>query len=138
MKKWFQSLGYKAQRWMQGRYGNDELSRFLSLSGIVLIILSLIPAFRFLSAPAVVIVIWACIRSYSKNIEKRRRERDAYLRITSKIRRAFALIQKKWTDRKTHRYFKCDQCKTTLRVPKKKGKIKVTCPKCHKESIKKT
>ena len=36
------------------------------------------------------------------------------------------------------RYFRCPNCSSTLRVPKGKGKICITCPVCRKEFIKKT
>lgn len=47
MKKWFSSLGYRIQYFMQGRYGYDELCRFLSISALVLLLLSYIPYLGF-------------------------------------------------------------------------------------------
>ena len=43
-----------------------------------------------------------------------------------------------WLDRKTHRYFRCPQCRATVRVPKGKGQIRITCPHCKHQFIKKT
>ena len=43
-----------------------------------------------------------------------------------------------WRERKTHRYFKCPNCKTMVRVPKGKGKIVITCTRCHHEIVKRT
>jgi ribosomal protein L37AE/L43A len=54
--------------------------------------------------------------------------------VYSKIKKA----QYRFTDAKTHRYFKCPDCKTKLRVPKHKGKIIITCPKCKTEFKRKT
>lgn len=138
MKKWFQKIGDKFQGWMQGRYGTDELSQFLNVITLILLIAACFPKISFLFIPALVIWIWVLIRSFSKNIEKRRKERAVYLRFTGRIKGWFSLRKRMWRERKTYSYCKCSQCKTRLRVPKGKGKIKITCPKCHAETIKKT
>jgi ribosomal protein L37AE/L43A len=39
--------------------------------------------------------------------------------------------------RKTYAIFKCPSCKQKLRAPKGRGKIQVTCSKCHNQFIKK-
>jgi len=41
-------------------------------------------------------------------------------------------------DSRTHKYYKCSTYKTTLRVPKAKGKIVITCPKCREKFVKNT
>ena len=46
--------------------------------------------------------------------------------------------EKRWAQRSTYRFFKCPQCKQTVRVPKGRGKICITCPKCKTEFIKKS
>lgn len=138
MKNWFQSLGYKMQAWMYGRHGYDELSRDMSIAAIVCVILGLFPDLQFLSFVALILWVWALFRCYSKNLSKRQMECEAYLRFTGKIKGWFNLKKRAWAERKTHCYFKCEQCKKTLRVPKGKGKIKITCPQCHREIIKKT
>ena len=128
MKRWFQNLGEKMQGWMYGRYGYDELSKFLSIGAIVLIFLS---AFLPILNPiALIMLIWSMIRTYSRNIEKRRKERDAYLKFTGKFKQFFKLRKNMIRDRKTHKYYKCPGCKAYLRVPKGKGKIEIGCPKC--------
>ncbi len=40
--------------------------------------------------------------------------------------------------KKLYKYYKCPKCKTELRVPKGKGKIKIKCPKCQEQFIKRT
>ncbi len=47
-------------------------------------------------------------------------------------------LKKRWAQRSTYRFFKCPQCKQTVRVPKGRGKICITCPKCKTEFIKKS
>ena len=142
MKQWFEKLSRKMQNWMVGRYGTDELSRCLLWTGVILMVISWFinssVSVNVLYILAWIIVIYAYFRTFSKNIIKRSRERDTYLRLTSKIRSKFSVLKRRWHDRKTHNYYKCPSCKTTIRVPKGKGKIAITCPKCRNEIIKTT
>lgn len=138
MKKFFGNIGGKMQQFMAGRYGQDELSRALSIAAIIGLLLACIPSLQFMYAPAIVLWVWSIFRSFSRNLEKRQAERNAYLRFIGRIKSWFSVKKKAWKERKTHRYYHCKQCKTILRVPKGKGKVKINCPNCHSEIIKKT
>lgn len=138
MKKWFQNFGSKMQSFMYGRYGYDELSRTVSIVAVILAVLSLVPDLGFLSVFALIALTWLLVRSFSKNLSKRQRERIAYLQFTGKITKWFDVKKRAWADRKTHCYFTCPNCKRTMRVPKGKGKIKITCPECKTQITKKT
>ena len=137
MKAWFQSIGSKIRIWMQGRYGMDELSRASTWIALALIILSSLTGLNILNTLAVVLMIWSIFRTYSKNIYKRREERDNWLRMTGSAKSWFSLQKRKWKDRKDYRYFCCKQCKSVMRVPKGKGTVIIRCRKCHSEITKK-
>ena len=126
------------QQWMAGRYGYDELSRAMSIAALVGLILSCISGLQFIYVPTIILWGWSIFRCYSRNLEKRRAERSAYLQFTGRIKSRFEVKKRAWKERKTHRYYRCKQCGATLRVPKGKGKIKITCTKCHSEIVKKT
>ena len=120
-------------RFMAGRYGADQLSRTLSYVALGLMVICL-----FLSGVANMI-LWlialACIilcyaRMFSKNISKRYQENQKYLVLQNRITGWFKRRRDMFSRRKTHRFFKCPQCSATARVPKGKGKIRITCPKC--------
>ena len=138
MKKWFEMLSYKTQQWMHGRYGDDELNRFLCIVSLVFFILSLFTPVRFLSVPAILLILWSCIRCNSKNITDRMRERQTYLALIGRLKSWQRLQRNKWRDRKGYRYFQCKNCRAALRVPRGKGKIRIHCPKCHNEIQAKT
>lgn len=138
IKMWFRSLGSKMQSWMYGRYGYDELSQFLSMTALFCVIVGLFVYPGFFSGLAMTMWLIVMLRTYSKNIAKRQREREAYLRLVNPVRNWFALQKRKFSERKTHRYYRCPNCKTSLRVPKGKGKIKIHCPKCGGEIVKTT
>lgn len=140
MRNWLNNLGYKLQRFMQGRYGYDELSRFLCIAALVILLLSYIPLLRFLYVVAWILVLWAFIRSFSKDIYKRQMERQKYLAIQGRIKQQFTLWKNIWRDRKTHRYYKCANCKAVVRIvrPERGKTITIQCPKCGQEIRKRT
>lgn len=136
MKNWFQNLKAKLQIWMYGRYGQDELSTCLGWVSFFLLILSMV--LPILYPLAFVPLVWSLFRCFSKNTYKRQQERYAYLRLIGKFKSAFRIRKRMWVERKTHRYYKCPGCKTYLRVPKGRGRIKITCSKCGAVITKKT
>ena len=119
---------------MYGRYGGDHLSRaLLILSFILIIIADFLP--RSLSELVFIgyIPMFVCVfRILSRNIYKRQQENYKYLRIRNSVMIWFKQKLDRAKDLKTHKYFTCPDCKQKLRVPRGKGKISVTCPKCKK------
>lgn len=136
MGRWLQNLAYKLQGFMYGRYGADILSKHLNIAALVLVILSLFVPFLY--PLSLGLLVWSTFRMYSKNIYSRARERDAYLRFLNKLKRRKNLLKNRWRDRKTHRFYKCPGCKEYLRVPKGRGEVHITCPKCRHEIMRNT
>ncbi|MDD6468269.1 MAG: hypothetical protein PUF50_08865 [Erysipelotrichaceae bacterium] len=118
-------------RMMQGRYGADLLGTVLSYVGMGFAILALF--FRdfgwVLSTIAWLLLIYALWRMMSKNIWKRYAENQKFVQWIQPLKRRWQLFQKQRKD-KEHRYFICPKCKQIVRVPKGRGKIEITCPKC--------
>lgn len=138
MRGFLERMQWKMSEWMQGRHGADGLSNFLIGVGLVLVIASVIPGLDLLSWLALIVLAVAIFRSFSKNGAARSKENEAYERIAAKPKRWFSLRQKAWKNRKTTRYFKCKGCGTVLSVPRGKGKLRVVCPKCKTETMKKS
>ena len=138
MKGFFQNLGNRMRLWMQGRYGQDELNQVLLWSALGLALLGSILKAELFSVLAMPPLIWSLIRCYSRNIHRRREERAAWLRFWGKIRDFFALQKRRWTDRKTYKYFRCKNCGAVMRVPKGKGKLRITCRQCRQEMTKRS
>ena len=117
-------------RFMIGRYGPDHLGVALV---ILAFILSVLNAFLwhapilYLSYFVFVLVIF---RMLSRNITRRRAENDRFIRfwwpIKTKIKKIITAIKNK----RKYVYYKCPTCHKKLRVPKGKGKIRITCPVC--------
>lgn len=133
-----QKFTVKLQQFMAGRYGSDRFSLFLNVVGLIFAFLGNFRELRIFYFIGLGIIIYGLYRAMSKNFEARRKELNWYLRVSDKPRAEIKLLGNKIRDRKTHRYFKCKSCKTVLRVPKGRGKIEVTCPKCKMKEITKT
>ena len=126
------------RRMMIGRYGTDQLSLALVVLYMILFFLSYIPYCWFLSWIGLLLFAVILFRTFSRNITKRYHENQVFLRYWLPVKNWFKTIKSRFRDRKTHRYYKCPNCKQKLRVPKGRGKIKITCPRCHNQFIKKT
>jgi len=138
MKKSFENFKRRLSEFMYGRYGTDELYFALFVLFIILFVLNFFLGI-FVGSTVVSaimsLLMWAVIgysifRSFSKNIEKRRKENLVFIRAWAKIKGFFTGIKNRFRDRKTHVYRKCPSCKATIRFPKKKGKHSARCPKC--------
>ena len=115
---------------MMGRYGTDKLNMTILMAGLILCVLAMINPLPILDLIFTVLsyglMIWAIFRMLSRNTYKRYQENRKYLRLLERLK-----------DRE-HRYFDCPRCRQPVRVPKGKGKIAITCPKCKEKFIKKT
>lgn len=129
-RNWRARFSAGIRRFMMGRYGTDKLNMTILLVGLAASLLSV-----FVRLPLVNLLLvlfsyclmgWALFRMLSRNTYKRYQENRKYL----------MLIQR-FKDRE-HRYFDCPRCRQQVRVPRKKGKISITCPKCREKFIRKT
>ena len=114
---------------MYGRYGSDQLSFFLLILYVVLILLSGLPHLELLSWVALAVLLWDLFRMFSRRIDRRRAENARFLTLVGPAVRWFKMRRTIWRD-KEHRYFKCPNCGQQLRVPRGKGRITVTCRGC--------
>lgn len=115
---------------MQGRYGQDDFSRFLLGAMLACVVLNILLHSRFLSALAGILLLYTYFRLFSKNHAARYAENQRYLNATAKLRYWFDQQKKLKEERKYHHIYVCPKCRQKIRIPKGKGKIMVRCPKC--------
>lgn len=127
----------KFYRFMQGRYGGDQLSRFLMILTVVCMVLSLFGV-DFFYIIGFALLIYSYFRIFSKNIYKRRSENAIYLKYEYKVRQFWATWKRDMKQKKTHHIYRCPSCRQKIRVPRGKGKIEIRCPKCNQTFIKKS
>ena len=128
----------KFQQFMSGRYGADQLSRLLMVITLVVLVLSMFRPLHFLYIVAMVLLVYTYFRMFSRNVEKRYAENQKYLNWKYRLVVKKDQRKKRWAQRKTYHFYKCPNCKQTVRVPRGKGKICITCPKCRTEFVKKS
>ena len=123
-------LGAWFRQFMQGRYGGDKLNMVILWSGVIACILSLLIPWQVVKIVFLVLsyglMALAIFRAFSTNTYKRYQENRKYLRFLDRLK-----------DRK-HRHFDCPKCRQPVRVPRGKGRIAITCPKCREKFIRKT
>lgn len=131
---WLRQLGAKMasglRRFMAGRYGTDRLSMVMLCVSLAFMIVDSfvtnVSVKLLLWAGSYILMIWAIVRSLSRNTYKRYEENRRFCQLFDQLK-----------DRQ-HRYFNCPRCRQRVRVPRGKGKINITCPKCREKFIKKT
>ena len=113
---------------MGGRNGFDRLSIGLIVLAFILYALAFLSPFVAIFALA--IAAYAVWRAFSKNMAKRREENYRFTRISGDIKDAFTQWKFRRQQKKQYRFITCPDCKSKLRLPRGKGKISITCPKC--------
>jgi len=126
------------RKFMVGRYGPDHLNIAMIIFSLVLSLARTVTGLSLLLYVSYAVIALALFRMLSRNIIRRRRENDRFIRYWWPIRTKFVRLFSRLRDGKVYKYFKCPSCSNTLRVPRGKGKLQVTCPKCGERFIKKT
>ena len=130
----FRKIGNGLARFMYGRNGADQLSLAMVWTGLIL---DIVGAFikndlinAILAAVSGVLLLLALLRIFSRNLQKRRAENAKFLeKIWWPLKRKFGKAKQQAQD-KDHKYFTCPNCAAVCRVPRGKGKIVITCPRC--------
>ncbi len=135
MKKFLLKAVNKIRTFFYGRNGFDDLARASIIAALVVFLVAGFCPTGIVKT-VIFLISWALLgysyfRILSKNIYKRVQENR---RFTGEIK----MLKTRWAQRKTHVFFKCPKCKTWLRVPKKKGKITITCVKCSEKFDRRT
>lgn len=130
-------LGENLRRFMSGRNGLDLYGRFLSVFSVAAILLALVTSAlgmsslsAFFTAICLASLIWTYWRLFSRNIAKRQEENRRYLAIRERVTSWFRLQKDRIRQRKDYAFFRCPGCRSIARVPRGKGRIRVTCRRC--------
>jgi DNA-directed RNA polymerase subunit RPC12/RpoP len=132
----------RLNRFMMGRYGVDELSRTLNVAIIVCFVISLIGGrIAFLGIfywLGLILMIYNIFRMFSRNTSKRYSENQRFCSARYRFNIRFGQWKKHMSERRIYRFYKCPACSQKVRVPKGRGKIRITCPRCRQEFVKRS
>ena len=133
----------KFDRFMQGRYGVDQFAKFTMGVALVSIVLAIFvntgsSAGSLLDMLGLVAIVYTYFRIFSRNISKRAQENQKYLSATAKLRQRLNKEKNMMKQRKDYHIYTCPSCGQKVRIPRGKGKIEISCPKCHSKFVKRS
>ena len=125
-------------RFMQGRNGVDQLGKTLNTVTLILLLISMFTRWTIVYVVAIVLMVYTYFRIFSKNIPKRYAENQKFCNWRYDMAIKKNKKKQEWEQRKIYRFFRCPMCNQKVRVPKGRGKIAITCPKCREEFVKRS
>ena len=120
----------RLNRFMYGRYGQDELSRFLLIVGFILLILDLLFRIPGVGMIVLLILVYNYFRMLSRNVPARYAENQKFLQLKDRVLGFFRGGRGRAEDLKTNHIYRCPKCSQKIRIPRGKGMVEITCPKC--------
>ena len=135
----FRRIGAALRRFMYGRYGSDQLNMAILVAAVLVSLTNSVltvflresTVYSGIVAPILSVIVYGLLiysffRMFSRNIYKRQRENRRFTQLWMRLK-----------DR-NNRYFRCPNCKQTVRVPRGRGKICIRCRKCGEKFTRKT
>lgn len=127
----------RLRRFFSGRHGMDQLGIALFAAYIAIAVLSNVLGSLLLYILSFVLFGYVIFRMFSRNRVRRTAENTKFLYGWYNLKNKWRLAVQRIRDMKTYRYFSCPECHQKVRVPRGKGKISITCPKCKTKFIRK-
>lgn len=128
----------RLNRFMYGRYGQDQFSRFLLAVCLVLLVLSFFVRIPGLSLVILVLLGYVYFRMLSRNVPARYAENQKFLELKDSVLGFFRGKSGRARKQGDHMIFRCPKCSQKIRIPCGKGMVEITCPKCRTRFRKRT
>lgn len=128
----------RLQRFMMGRYGADQLSKLYLGIAVVCMVVSLFTRWNLFYLVGLLLLIYVYYRMFSRNISKMYAQNQKFLNLRYRAVAKWNNKKKERAQRQIYRFYTCPGCKQRVRVPRGKGRIQITCPKCRMEFVKKS
>ncbi len=123
----------RLNRFMRGRYGADELSRFILVLFVICTVANMFTRLNIFYAVSLGLLVVSYYRMFSRDHAARFAENQKYLSIKNKLLSKLGLTERQRQQRKNYHIYRCPACGQKIRIPRGKGKICITCPKCGQE-----
>lgn len=129
-ENWQRKVQHDATEWSYGRNGSDELASAVVTVAIVIILIDLFANTHWLNWVGLLLLAYAWFRISSKNITARARENSLALSKAGTIVRFLANPFAAAKENKNYVHLACPHCGQKVRIPRGKGKVRITCPAC--------
>lgn len=126
------------RRFMYGRRGMDQLNLALLIVSFIFVLLSRFLFGGIFSLLALAALVFCYYRALSRDVYRRAAENQRFMHFWQPIGANLRSFVSTIKDRKTHCHCKCPGCGQKIRLPKGRGKLEVSCPKCRMKFIKET
>lgn len=123
----------KAIEWLQGRQGPDDIAMTCVYVALILVIVNIFARVGWIGWFALALIAYAGFRIQSKNLAARSRENAAFLKAVGPARPWLQNPKAAAAEAKQYKHVKCSHCGQKMRVPRGKGHLRVTCPKCREK-----
>ena len=104
-------------RFMRSRYGNDQLSSFLTWGGLIFMVLDAFIKTGIFYFLGLLMFIYGYVRIMSKNYDKRAAQNRWFMEHTAGVRNIFKRAKKQKEAGKEYKIFVCNKCQQMIRVP---------------------
>lgn len=120
----------RLSEWLRGRQGPDDLAVFSVNLAIVIVLVNVFARTGWLGWVGLALVAYAMFRIQSRNLGARARENEAFLRALGPVRPWVQNPRAAWAELRAYKHVRCTSCRQRVRVPRGKGRLRVTCPRC--------
>ena len=131
MQQWLTNFAMKVQRFMMGRYGGDQLNMaLLILSVVVSLVSGFVPMGWICTIVSAILIALVFFRMLSRNTSRRFKENYVFLKVWNPVKNWFRWLYLSVRYMKKNRYFLCPKCGRIACIPKKVGRVTITCKGC--------
>lgn len=123
-------MRHRLRRFLDNCYGFDFLGYLLLAASVLMALCSRLTDVVFPSLIGSILLVWAFARALSHDIHKRWAENQRLLKLLPNLRRALSDGVERHRQRRDYKFFRCPGCRNRLRLPRGKGRIQITCPRC--------
>lgn len=130
MQDFFKKVFSSLNKMLYGRYGVDQFATALVVGSVVFSLLFTFTHWAIFYILSSVLLVYAVYRIFSKNFARRQRENIFWQNIAIKGKKVSHILVRRTKDFPKYKYYKCMNCKQTIRIPRGKGRVEIRCPKC--------
>ncbi len=121
---------HRLRAYMAGRNGIDQMNIILLVMVLALNFAGRFTDLLIFRLLASIALVYTVYRILSRNLAQRRAENYRLMHFPVYLRQLQRSRRERRKQSGEYRFFTCPDCRNKLRVPRGKGKLQITCPRC--------